>query len=65
MDHWIELARGPLFRIALTACLLGLAYRVLVVVAIVDMTLAVDLVWSIGTMMLAAAVAVAVSPIAA
>jgi len=27
MDGWIELARGPLFRIALAACVLGLAYR--------------------------------------
>ena len=28
MDAWIDFARGPLFRIALTVCLLGLAYRV-------------------------------------
>jgi nitrate reductase gamma subunit len=27
MDTWIALARGPLFRIALATCLLGLAYR--------------------------------------
>jgi nitrate reductase gamma subunit len=27
MDAWIELARGPLFRVALAACLLGLAYH--------------------------------------
>jgi hypothetical protein len=27
MDAWIALARGPLFRVALTACLLGLAYH--------------------------------------
>ena len=27
MDAWIALARGPLFRVALTVCLLGLAYR--------------------------------------
>ncbi len=27
MDNWIALARGPLFRISLTICLLGLAYR--------------------------------------
>ncbi len=28
MDGWIDLARGPLFRIALAICVLGLAYRV-------------------------------------
>jgi nitrate reductase gamma subunit len=28
MDTWIALARGPLFRVALAVCLLGLAYRV-------------------------------------
>ncbi len=28
MDAWIALARGPLFRIALAICLLGLLYRV-------------------------------------
>ena len=28
MDTWIAFARGPLFRIALAVCLLGLAYRV-------------------------------------
>jgi nitrate reductase gamma subunit len=27
MDAWIELAKGPLFRISLTVCVLGLAYR--------------------------------------
>jgi nitrate reductase gamma subunit len=27
MDAWIALARGPLFRISLAVCLLGLAYR--------------------------------------
>lgn len=27
MEAWIELARGPLFRVALVVCLLGLAYR--------------------------------------
>ena len=27
MDSLIALARGPLFRISLTICLLGLAYR--------------------------------------
>ena len=27
MDTWIALARGPLFRVALAACLLGLAYH--------------------------------------
>jgi len=27
MDSWIALARGPLFRISLAICLLGLAYR--------------------------------------
>jgi nitrate reductase gamma subunit len=27
MDTWIDLARGPLFRISLAVCLLGLAYR--------------------------------------
>ncbi len=32
MDAWIELARGPLFRIALTVMVLGLAYRVVVTV---------------------------------
>ena len=32
MDLWIETARGPLFRIALTVMILGLAYRVVVVV---------------------------------
>jgi nitrate reductase gamma subunit len=32
MDLWIETARGPLFRIALTVMVLGLAYRVAVVV---------------------------------
>ena len=33
MDAWIELARGPLFRIALTIMALGLGYRVVVTVA--------------------------------
>ena len=33
MDAWIELARGPLFRIALTVMVLGLGYRVVVTVA--------------------------------
>ena len=28
MDGWIAFARGPLFRVALTVCLLGLVYRV-------------------------------------
>ena len=32
MDLWIEIARGPLFRIALTVLILGLGYRVAVVV---------------------------------
>jgi nitrate reductase gamma subunit len=32
MDLWIETARGPLFRIALTVLILGLTYRVVVVV---------------------------------
>ncbi len=27
MDAWIDFARGPLFRVALVVCLLGLAYR--------------------------------------
>jgi len=27
MDGWIALARGPMFRVALAACLLGLAYH--------------------------------------
>ncbi len=27
MDTWIELAKGPLFRVSLAVCLLGLAYR--------------------------------------
>lgn len=27
MDTWIALARGPMFRVALAACLLGLAYH--------------------------------------
>jgi len=29
MDTWIALARGPFFRVALTICVLGLAYRLL------------------------------------
>jgi nitrate reductase gamma subunit len=29
MDAWIEFARGPLFRVALAACLLGLGYHLL------------------------------------
>ena len=29
MDAWIALARGPMFRVALAACLLGLAYHLL------------------------------------
>lgn len=33
MDGMIELARGPLFRIALAVCLLGLGYRLVVTVA--------------------------------
>ena len=33
MDAWIEFARGPLFRIALTVMVLGLGYRVVVTVA--------------------------------
>jgi len=32
MDLWIETARGPLFRVALTIMILGLGYRVVVVV---------------------------------
>lgn len=32
MDLWIEIARGPLFRIALTVMVLGLAYRLVVVI---------------------------------
>lgn len=32
MDAWIDLARGPLFRIALTVCVLGLTYRFVVTV---------------------------------
>jgi nitrate reductase gamma subunit len=28
MDTWIDFARGPLFRVALAVCALGLAYRV-------------------------------------
>jgi nitrate reductase gamma subunit len=28
MDYWITLARGPLFRVALVICVLGLAYRI-------------------------------------
>ena len=28
MDPWIDFARGPLFRVALTAMVLGLAYRI-------------------------------------
>jgi len=32
MDPWIEFARGPLFRVALTVMLLGLGYRVAVAV---------------------------------
>jgi nitrate reductase gamma subunit len=27
MDHWIAFARGPMFRVSLAICLLGLAYR--------------------------------------
>ncbi len=30
MDTWIALARGPLFRISLAICLLGLSYRLVV-----------------------------------
>ncbi len=30
MDGWIEWGRGPLFRLALASCLLGLAYRLAV-----------------------------------
>lgn len=33
MDAWIDFARGPLFRIALTVFVLGLAYRIVVTVA--------------------------------
>ena len=33
IDAWIELARGPLFRIALAICVLGLLYRVGVALA--------------------------------
>ena len=33
MDAWIEIARGPVFRIALTVMLLGLGYRLAVAVA--------------------------------
>lgn len=33
IDAWIELARGPLFRIALAICVLGLLYRIGVVLA--------------------------------
>ena len=29
MDAWIALARGPMFRVALAACLLGLAYHLI------------------------------------
>ena len=32
MDGWIEFARGPLFRIALTVCVLGLGYRIAILV---------------------------------
>ena len=32
MDLWIETARGPFFRVALTIMILGLGYRVIVVV---------------------------------
>ncbi|MCP4901860.1 MAG: hypothetical protein GY906_33260 [bacterium] len=32
MDAWIEVARGPLFRISLTICMLGLGYRFAVTV---------------------------------
>jgi len=32
MDLWIETARGPLFRVALTILILGLGYRIVVVV---------------------------------
>jgi len=32
MDGWIEFARGPLFRIALTVCVLGLGYRIVTLV---------------------------------
>ena len=30
MDTWIALARGPFFRIALSICVLGLSYRLVV-----------------------------------
>ena len=33
MDLWIETARGPFFRVALTIMILGLGYRVVVVVS--------------------------------
>ena len=33
MDTVIEFARGPLFRLSLTVCVLGLGYRVAVIVA--------------------------------
>lgn len=33
MDSWIELARGPLFRVALAILVLGLAYRFVVALA--------------------------------
>lgn len=33
MEPWIALAKGPLFRVALSICVLGLAYRLLVTVA--------------------------------
>ena len=33
MEAWIELVRGPLFRVSLAVCVLGLGYRVAVAVA--------------------------------
>jgi len=35
MDGWIELARGPLFRISLVILVLGLAYRFIVAVGLI------------------------------
>jgi len=32
MDDWIEFARGPLFRIALTVCVLGIGFRIVTLV---------------------------------
>lgn len=32
MDTWIDLARGPLFRISLVICVLGLVYRIMIAI---------------------------------